>query len=59
MMLKLDSRKISSPVFSDGQRKLPEIVSLVSFDSELYVQCDENEMKGSAFFQMWATTKLN
>lgn len=33
---------------------------LVSFNSALYVQCDENEKKGSAFFyffQMWATTQ--
>lgn len=46
----MDLRKISSLVFSAGQRKLPEIVSLVSFNFVLYVQCDENEKKGSAFF---------
>lgn len=51
-LLKMDLRKISSLVFSAGQRKLPEIVSLVSFNFVLYVQCDENENKGTAFFQM-------
>lgn len=37
-LLKMDLRKISSLVFSAGQRKLPEIVSLVSFNFGLYVQ---------------------
>ena len=49
MLLKMDLQKISSLVFSAGQRKLPEIVSPVSFNFVLYVPCDENKKKGSAF----------
>lgn len=49
----MDLRKISSLVFSARQSKLPEIVSLLSFNFGLYYQCDKNEKKGSAFLQMW------